>query len=100
VYLAGSSGSSSCVLHGGISWHQSQTKFPEWWLAVRKRLIKERRRGFDTFFILVIGSIWLERNAGVFRHESKQVQGLIAAIRDEGELWVGAGYANLSDLLH
>jgi hypothetical protein len=41
----------------------SDSKFPEWWLTAPKRLIKELRQGFDTFFILVTWSIWLECNA-------------------------------------
>jgi hypothetical protein len=34
----------------------------DWWLASRKRIIKEERRGFDTFVLLITWSLWRERN--------------------------------------
>jgi hypothetical protein len=73
----------------------SEAKFPDWWLSACKRLPKELHKGFDSFFILVIWSIWLERNGQLFCQESKQVQHLIVDIRDEAAQWVGAGFLGL-----
>jgi hypothetical protein len=74
---------------------QSEDKFLDWWLSSRKRLPKDRRKGFDTLFSLIIWSIWLKQNAHVFHGESKQVQRLIADIRDEAAQWVSAGFSSL-----
>jgi hypothetical protein len=51
----------------------------------------------DTFFILIVWSIWKER---VFQRESQQVHDLIRCIKTEGSLWVGAGYTSSSNLIH
>jgi hypothetical protein len=37
--------------------------FVEWWLHSRKRVIKPRRKAFDSMIVLTAWSIWLQRNA-------------------------------------
>jgi hypothetical protein len=50
-----------------VGWHQFTAlvgdNFVEWWLHSRKRVIKPRRKAFDSMIVLTAWSIWLQRNA-------------------------------------
>jgi hypothetical protein len=41
-----------------------------WWLQARKQVIKEHHKAFDSTVACVVWSLWLERNARVFRSTS------------------------------
>jgi hypothetical protein len=77
----------------------SDAKFPDWWLLSQKRIHKDLRRGFDSFFILVAWLIWKEQDERVFQSQSMSVSRLISCIGDEGSVWVAAGFNFLSAML-
>jgi hypothetical protein len=40
--------------------------YTDWWLASRKRVIKRRRKAFDSVVLMVARCIWLQHNCRVF----------------------------------
>ena len=62
-----------------------------WWSAARKRLPKELRRGFDSFFLLLGWLHWKRRNARTFNQEGLCAPLLVKRLREESDLWVAAG---------
>jgi hypothetical protein len=69
------------------------------WLASRKRIIKEDRKGFDSFVLLTAWSLWMERNDRVFGGVLSQPQALVALIFSLGRLWVAAHFSSLARFL-
>uniref|UniRef100_K4A0N2 Uncharacterized protein n=1 Tax=Setaria italica TaxID=4555 RepID=K4A0N2_SETIT len=65
---------------------------------LRRQQPKERRKGLDTLFMLVIWSLWKEHNAGVFNQCSSSTQELLQRIKQESEHWVLAGARQLGRL--
>jgi hypothetical protein len=51
----------------------------DWWLGVRKRVHKSQRKGFDSPVLLVVWSLWKERNLRV--HERVALQQVLLAPR-------------------
>lgn len=45
----------------------------DWWLRSRKRVPKPGRKAFHSLVVLIVWSVWLERNARVFRNQSLSV---------------------------
>ena len=70
----------------------SATSFVSWWSTSRKRLPKDRRKPFDTFVLLVIWTIWKERNARVFDRKASMPWVLSDIILDEGVVWATTGF--------
>jgi hypothetical protein len=66
----------------------------DWWLPSRKRVHKTQHKGFDSLFVLVVWSLWLERNARVFNGKALLAGQLANDIRDEGRRWVASGFIN------
>jgi hypothetical protein len=58
-----------------------------WWLRSRKFVVKARRKAFDSFVVLIVWSIWLERNAMVFRSVSSSTATLVEFIWTHCKLW-------------
>jgi hypothetical protein len=69
----------------------------DWWLPSRKRVHKTQHKGFDSLFVLVVWSLWLERNARVFNGKALLAGQLANDIRDEGRRWVASGFSDLGD---
>jgi hypothetical protein len=57
-------------------------------------------KGFDTLFVLVGWSLWLEPNARVLNNKSLLAVQLAAHIRVEGLQWIAAGFSDLGDFIH
>jgi hypothetical protein len=55
--------------------------FIDWWLGSRKRVLKARRRAYDSFVFLVVWSLW--RNRRVFRSSAVTAVTLVEAIFDQ-----------------
>ena len=68
------------------------TSFVTWWSTSRKRLPRDKRKAFDTFVLLVIWTIWKERNARVFDRKASMPWVLSDIILDEGVVWATAGF--------
>jgi hypothetical protein len=56
----------------------------DWWLTTRKRVHKDHRKGFDTFFIPVTWVIWKHRNDRVFNNAMAHAAHLASWIWEEG----------------
>jgi hypothetical protein len=70
-----------------------------WWLRSRKAIVKNRQPAFDSLCLLIAPSLWLERNARVFRNQSRSTTGTAIAIVDLGELWCRSKVVDRSKLL-
>jgi hypothetical protein len=75
---------------------QSEDGLCTWWLKKRQLLDSERRRGFDALVLLVSWELWKERNARIFRNEAKSMVAIAKHIKEEGELWIDAGFTPLA----
>jgi len=75
---------------------QHDDEIVDWWLQQRMRLQAEAREVFDSVLMLASWMLWKERNNRTFRDATFTVHELFRAIVTEGELWVQAGYRNLS----
>ncbi|RLN29300.1 tRNA guanosine-2' [Panicum miliaceum] len=62
-----------------------------WWLAARKRLVKDARKFFDSLVALTAWRLWNERNARIFRAQSTQAAALADSISDGLREWMRAG---------
>jgi hypothetical protein len=71
---------------------QEETLFFEWWSAIRKQVHKLRRKGFDSLALLVIWSLWKERNRHVHDRAAFQPVVLALLILEEARSWVRAGF--------
>lgn len=60
-----------------------QEQIISWWLRSRKRIIKTRRKAFDSLVIQVVWTIWLERNIRVFRNTASMPAAIVNHIWNE-----------------
>jgi hypothetical protein len=58
---------------------------------------KARRKAFDSLVVLISWSLWLERNARIFRGTAEPVPRIIDSILAKGELWCSAKLVARSD---
>jgi hypothetical protein len=65
----------------------------------RKHVSKDGHKGFDTVVVLAAWEIWKECNSCVFNRSLRLAASLGSHIRDEGLLWVTAGYSSLVEFL-
>jgi hypothetical protein len=71
----------------------------DWWLAARKRIPKARRKAFDSLVLPVCRSIWLQRNAKVFRGEAVNAGSIVEAVSQGVVQWCLAGIVWRPELL-
>jgi hypothetical protein len=72
----------------------------DWWLLSRKRLPKDRRKRFDTMFLLDAWLLWLERNARIFGSSllCQRPRDLLVRFQEEASAWSVAGFDVLADV--
>jgi hypothetical protein len=58
-----------------------------WWLRVRKVVAKGRRKGFNSQVLAVLWTIWLERNARLFRLKSALTSSVVESVWGHCGLW-------------
>jgi len=87
-----------------LSWMECSCSFPEpmqlhqWWNHVRFMQVKERRRGLDTLVMLILWSLWKERNARLFDGHSSTILEVQERIKVDIKLWIDAGATRLGCL--
>jgi hypothetical protein len=67
----------------------------EWWASARSRLQRDKRKALNTLVILVVWSIWKERNRRVFDGIFTPIQRIIDQIKTDARFWVVASYGRL-----
>lgn len=70
---------------------RSESMMIQCWLEARKRIPKQRRKGFDTFFFLVGWCLWKERNRRIFDMLMTPATRLSVMIQEEAGLRCLAG---------
>ena len=70
----------------------------QWWNHVRFMQVKERRRGLDTLVMLILWSLWKERNARLFDGHSSTILEVQERIKVDIKLWIDAGTTRLGCL--
>jgi hypothetical protein len=73
----------------------------DWWLPSRKRAPKDRRKSFDTLFMLGSWMLWLDRNARVYGSSSprQRPRDLFGKFQEEAAAWSAAGFVVLTDVV-
>ncbi|KAL6626269.1 hypothetical protein ACP70R_029995 [Stipagrostis hirtigluma subsp. patula] len=77
---------------------QSEASFAEWWRRSRKRIPKDKRKGFNTLIVMGAWLLWKHRNACVFDGARPCLSVLLRAFREEYQLWCFAGAKGLTAL--
>jgi hypothetical protein len=72
---------------------------PNWRLRRRKVVARTRRKVFDSLVFLMMRSLWLERNARVFRNGSLLPNRVVDDIRESCDQWCQAGLIARSILM-
>ena len=70
----------------------------QWWNHLRRLQVKERRRGLDTLNMLILWSLWKERNARLFDNHSSTVLDVRERIKVDINLWINADATRLGYL--
>jgi hypothetical protein len=74
---------------------QEELSYFDWSLGVRKRVHKSQRKGFDSLALLVIWSLWKERNLCVHERVALQPVSLAPHILEEAQRWARAGFVGI-----
>jgi hypothetical protein len=77
---------------------QEELPYFVWWLAVKKRVHKSQRKGFDSLALLVVWSLWKERNPRVHERVALQPVSLALRILEETRRWARAGFVGIGSL--
>ena len=72
--------------------------FADWWMRAEKKLLKQHRKGFNTYCILGAWTLWKHRNACVFEGAPPDLQAAVQAFKDDANLWKFAGAKGLYSL--
>jgi hypothetical protein len=77
---------SACQQVGfNITAPMAQSTLPEWWLSVVGHLSRADSKKANSFIMLTLRSLWLERNARVFDNTQKAARYIVNEITNE---WV------------
>jgi hypothetical protein len=77
---------------------QEELPYFEWWLDIRKQVHKSQRKGFDSLTLLVIWSLWKERNWRVHERVALQPVLLAPRIMEEARRWTQASFVGIGSL--
>lgn len=58
-----------------------------WWRTAGKRQPRELRKGFNTMVILVLWSLWTQRNRCVFNGAAPSASTICREIAEQATLW-------------
>jgi hypothetical protein len=70
----------------------------DWWLGVRKWVHKSQRKCFDSLALLVVWSLWKERNLHVHERVALQPVSLASRILEEARRWARARFVGIGSL--
>jgi hypothetical protein len=76
-----------------VSWNlitPRQEPLTSWWTFARKRILKQRRKLFDSLVVLVVWFLWLERNNRVFIRMPTPADRFIDDIWSSCDQWMRA----------
>jgi hypothetical protein len=84
----------SCVVWFSILRHcgwqllapTAEDSLASWWVLRQKQVVKERKKAFDLLVILIVWSIWLERNNRCFTRGCKTAEAVVDDIGNLADL--------------
>ena len=78
----------------------SQLNLKEWWVQARSSISGKTRKRLDSLVLLVVWTVWRERNGRVFDKNFKPTNTIIEQIKQEARQWViaSAGRLTLEDV--
>ncbi|WVZ69203.1 hypothetical protein U9M48_018027 [Paspalum notatum var. saurae] len=86
-----------------LAWHSllpdPGVSLMEWWCSVRGKVVVEQRSGFDAVILLVVWTLWKERNARVFDGKCSSPHDVLSKLLSEARLWDLAGFQAFSRLV-
>jgi hypothetical protein len=65
-----------------------QAEIGEWWPEATTRFAPPDRRTTNSFIMLVMRTLWLERNTRVFNRKATTTQTLLRLLLDEWKAWM------------
>jgi hypothetical protein len=75
-----------------------EKNFADWWGKVSLRVIKARKKGFNSLIILGAWCLWLQRNRAVFHGESPSLHRIFRCFSDECVCWASAGAKEIGSM--
>jgi hypothetical protein len=80
---------SACLQVGfNITAPTTQSTLPEWWPSAVGHLSRADSKKANSFIMLTLRSLWLERNARVFDNTQKAARHIVNEIANEWALWL------------
>jgi hypothetical protein len=70
----------------------------DWWPEAMAQFRAVDRRAANSFIMLTMRALWIERNARVFNRESTTVQSLLHLLLDEWKAWVTCRSGNRGEI--
>ena len=70
-----------------------------WFSELTENCTRTEAKGARSLAILVVWSIWCERNRRVFNDEVKAPDKIVEEIKDTSRLWTAAGAQHLASLV-
>jgi hypothetical protein len=75
-----------------------RAEFGEWWPLAISRFASSHRKATNFLILLVVRSIWLERNAWVFNQTYTPAQVSLRLVLDEWEAWMACRRGSLREI--
>jgi hypothetical protein len=67
----------------------------EWWPRARQHAPPQSKKGLDSLVLLVVWTLWKERNSRIFQRSAETLGTINKRIADEVELWKISGALGL-----
>ncbi|PVH67188.1 hypothetical protein PAHAL_1G447100 [Panicum hallii] len=69
------------------------------WFTQLSDVSSQRKKGVGSLIILILWSLWKERNNRIFRQEELPIARVLSLLKDDIRLWIFAGAKHLDSLV-